>query len=488
MDNFNEFITSIKNKKNINYFDFLHLINACNVHYNENNLDSVKFTGIKSHENKKQKNKYLQEQNRKMKNVSNCFTNYYIQPAASNFFDSVEYQNEQNNMNNYFINTNSYYDDLYYWKSSNSNLSDNYMNYYINKNKTFYEESNKENINIGVSELRSDKSIIRKEEIISHTKIKKNIDFNIETIDDLIKLIDNNSYSEKYEYNIDIKGLHNIKPELQKLNDMIGIQSLKNSVLNQLIYFIQEPILGNISDYKHTILCGPPGTGKTEIAKILGQMYCKIGVLKKNVFKKVTRNELVAGYLGQTAIKTKDVINSCIGGCLFIDEAYSLGSNDNNDSFAKECVDTLCEAMSDHKDDLMVIVAGYEEDLNNHFFSINRGLESRFFWKFHIEKYSPKEMVEIFEKKIKEQNWKLTEELNNKKMIEWIDKKKDNFKNFGRDIENFFAHVKICHSRRIYGKNQELLKKISIDDLDNGYKNFLANGKKQEKKYCSLYL
>jgi Holliday junction resolvasome RuvABC ATP-dependent DNA helicase subunit len=81
------------------------------------------------------------------------------------------------------------------------------------------------------------------------------------------------------------------------------------------------------SDFKHTVLYGPPGTGKTEIAKIIGTMYSKIGILKNNVFKKVTRNDMVAGYLGQTAIKTKKVIDECLGGVLFIDEAYSLANN-----------------------------------------------------------------------------------------------------------------------------------------------------------------
>ena len=96
---------------------------------------------------------------------------------------------------------------------------------------------------------------------------------------------------------------------------MVGIKSLKNSILNQLIYLIQEPILNdNVKGYKHTILCGPPGTGKTEIAKIIGQMYAKMGILKNETFKKVTRNDLIAGYLGQTAIKTKEVIEKCLGG------------------------------------------------------------------------------------------------------------------------------------------------------------------------------
>jgi stage V sporulation protein K len=93
-----------------------------------------------------------------------------------------------------------------------------------------------------------------------------------------------------------------------------------------------------------------------------------LGILKNNVFRKVTRNDLVAGYLGQTAIKTKNVIQDCLGGVLFIDEAYAMANSYEDDSFSKECIDTLCEALSDHKNNLMVIIAGYENELNNSFF------------------------------------------------------------------------------------------------------------------------
>ena len=123
-------------------------------------------------------------------------------------------------------------------------------------------------------------------------------------------------------------------------------------------------------------------------------MYSKIGILKKNVFKKVTRSDLVAGYLGQTALKTNDVIQSCLGGCLFIDEAYSLVNNDL-DSFSKECIDTLNESLSRYKDNLMVIIAGYEKELNEIFFTSNPGLESRFIWRFKITPYTAKELFEI---------------------------------------------------------------------------------------------
>jgi SpoVK/Ycf46/Vps4 family AAA+-type ATPase len=296
----------------------------------------------------------------------------------------------------------------------------------------------------------------------------------MQSLSDIISIVQKNEYNPSYEYNIDLKSLHNIKDELIELNNMIGMETLKKSVLEQLVYFSQELHLGdNISDFKHTVIYGPPGTGKTEIAKIIGKMYSKLGILKNNVFKKVTRSDLVAGYLGQTAIKTKKVITETLGGVLFIDEAYSLASREDNDIYSKECIDTLCEALSDHKNDLMVIIAGYEDELNETFFRINRGMESRFIWRFKIDEYSSKELMSIFKKKVKEQEWAFENEDSIKE--KWFNEKKSKFKGYGRDMELLLLYVKVAHGKRIYGKSKDLRKKISLDDLNNGFETFEKN-------------
>ena len=167
-----------------------------------------------------------------------------------------------------------------------------------------------------------------------------------------------------------MNAMSNIKTPLIELNSMIGMNKLKESIVDQILYFIQG--LHNISDgngdFMHTVIYGPPGTGKTETAKIMGKIFSKLGVLKKNRFRKVTRADLIAGYLGQTALKTSDVIKDSLGGVLFIDEAYALGNVEKRDSFAKECIDTLCEGLSDHKNDLMLIIAGYKDELERCFF------------------------------------------------------------------------------------------------------------------------
>jgi len=169
------------------------------------------------------------------------------------------------------------------------------------------------------------------------------IETDVKSLVDLLHIINTHEYDAQTQYNIDLKSLHAIKEEMTLLNDMIGMETIKTAVMNQLLYFIQNLGSGDAGngDFKHTVICGPPGTGKTEIAKLIGKMYSKVGILKNNVFKKVTRGDLIAGYLGQTAIKTNKVVTECIGGVLFIDEAYSLAAQDGNDSFSKECLDTL---------------------------------------------------------------------------------------------------------------------------------------------------
>ena len=327
------------------------------------------------------------------------------------------------------------------------------------------------------------------------------IDCEIKTIADILTLIDTYKIQSDITYNINMKQLHNIKEPLKELNDMIGMKELKTNIVDQILYFSQNLHKNNLSkmagDFMHTVIYGPPGTGKTEIAKIMGKIYSNLGVLDKNKFTKVTRADLIAGYLGQTALKTRDVIKDSLGGVLFIDEAYALGNSekDKKDSFSKECIDTLCEALSDHKDNLMVIIAGYEDELKDCFFSMNQGLDSRFVWRFKIDNYNYEELYSIFLKKVKEIGWSLCEDNNNNNnnTIDaiWFKNKMDYFKFFGRDIETLLSKTKIAHSRRVFCKSLEEKKKITLEDLENGLKTYLNNSdiqKRQEKEYLKRQL
>ena len=336
-------------------------------------------------------------------------------------------------------------------------------------------------------------------EIIPPVTKKLVIDQEIRTLHDLLDIVHTYPYSPDTECNIDLKALHHIKHELQEIDDMVGLTSLKESLLDQLLYFVQGLHLNREHDFKHLVIYGPPGSGKTQTAKLIGQMYANLGILKNKTFRKVTRNDLVAGYLGQTAIKTNKVIQESLGGCLFIDEVYSLGCGGGGsagegggggeciDSYSKECVDTLCEALSNHKDDLMVIVAGYEKDVKESFFSMNSGLASRFIWRFTVEEYTPNELMRIFLQKVQQNDWHMSEELDatttttTTSLLKWFESHKTDFVYFGRDMELLFTYTKIAHSRRIYGKGHDCRKKLTMKDLNQGYTLFLKNSDDRQR-------
>jgi len=353
-----------------------------------------------------------------------------------------------------------------------------------------YEEWQKEH---EVLNMDAEKMDIHPEKKMDVEKQYTTIDFSLNTISDLIKVAEQNPFQEHVEYNINLKTIHAIQSELCELDAMIGMHSLKKSVLDQLLYYLQGLHEGS-NDYKHTVIFGPPGTGKTEVAKLLGAIYSKIGVICKPdekpglPFKKATRSDMVAGYLGQTAIKTKALVTQCLGGVLFIDEAYSLG----DDNFSKECVDTLCEALSDQKDNIMVIIAGYENELNDRFFSLNPGLESRFVWRFKMDNYSAKDLWEIFKKKVSDGGWKI----GNVDGEKWFKKWYDNFSGFGRDIETLLFKVKIAHSKRVYGRSESEKRVIELVDLENGHTIFMGckentreySLKKSQKTLSSMFL
>ena len=319
----------------------------------------------------------------------------------------------------------------------------------------------------------------------------------INCIADLLRLFQQHPVVENVEYNINMRALHRISEPLRKLDAMIGMESLKENIVDQIIYFIQDLHLkkndngdkgdkkekgGAFNDYMHTVIYGPPGTGKTEVAQLIGSIFSRMGVLRKTKFKKVTRSDLIAGYLGQTAIKTADVIKECLGGVLFIDEAYALGNAEKRDSFSKECIDTLCEALSDHKSDLMVIVAGYEKDLNECFFSANPGLNSRFTWRFKIDNYTPAQLSKIYEKKVQDCGWQLHEPVR----ADWFESNMCYFKCYGRDMETLLSRAKIAHGRRVFCAADSEKTRLTRADLEKGMTMFLANEEVQQRKDATM--
>ena len=196
-------------------------------------------------------------------------------------------------------------------------------------------------------------------------------------------------------------------------------------------------------------------------------------------------------YLGQTAVKTRKFLDSCLGGVLFIDEVYSLGPGQKDkDSFSKEAIDTICSYLSEHKNDFCCIIAGYEKEIKKCFLSVNSGLERRFPWVHLIDEYDEENLAEIFLKLVSEINWTLHEDVNKNFLINFFRENKDNFKNFGGDIETFITKIKMSHSKRIFSLGKEFKFIITNDDIYKGLemtKKFRLNNNNENKRFLEMY-
>jgi stage V sporulation protein K len=188
----------------------------------------------------------------------------------------------------------------------------------------------------------------------------------------------------------------NLEITLKELEELVGLSEIKNEV-KSLINFAKvnemrkSKGLPTISLSLHSVFFGPPGTGKTTIARLISKAFKSLGILKKGHLVETDRSQLVAGYVGQTAIKTKEVLDRALDGVLFIDEAYSLNSDDD---FGKEAIDTILKYMEDNRDRLIVIVAGYENEMDT-FINSNPGLKSRFNKYFNFPNYSGSDLLDI---------------------------------------------------------------------------------------------
>ena len=241
---------------------------------------------------------------------------------------------------------------------------------------------------------------------------------------------------------------------MAQLDSLVGLDDVKKDIKN-LINLVKVRRLRKENGLPippmslHMVFMGNPGTGKTTVARIISGLYAAIGVLEKGQLIEVDRSGLVAGYVGQTALKTQEVIKSALGGVLFIDEAYSLASGGEND-FGREAIETILKAMEDHRDELIVVVAGYDGPMEK-FINSNPGLQSRFNKYFYFPDYNGEQLLYIFKGQCKKNGYALTEEAEAeaKAMFEELyENRGENFGN-GRDVRNVFEDTVVRQSNRV---------------------------------------
>lgn len=266
----------------------------------------------------------------------------------------------------------------------------------------------------------------------------------------------------------------NLEQLLQELNELIGLARVKKD-LNSLVNLIKVQKIREERGFNqpamslHLVFSGNPGTGKTTVARLLAEIYKALGLVSKGQLIETDRSGLVAGYVGQTALKTQEAISKAKGGILFIDEAYSLTENRGESDFGTEAIDTLVKAMEDHRADLVVIVAGYPEPMER-FLDSNPGLRSRFNKFIVFDDYSAEELLLILQSMCKKANLRLSSQAEDS-AYSFFQKQcdLDTFAN-ARDVRNFFEKALVNQANRLAQMedlSDEMLFAIEYEDIED---------------------
>ena len=265
----------------------------------------------------------------------------------------------------------------------------------------------------------------------------------------------------------------NIEDLKKELNEYIGLDTVKKEVESLInlvtIQKMRKDAGLPVNDLSlHMVFSGNPGTGKTMIARLMARIYKSLGILSKGHLVEVDRSGLVAGYVGQTAIKTGEVIQKALGGVLFIDEAYTLTTKGGND-YGQEAVDTLLKAMEDHRDDLIVIVAGYIE-LMEEFVHSNPGLESRFNRFLDFKDYTIDEMIAIFDMRCNKSGYTLADDARDllRGLLALLSLDVKSFGN-ARGVRNLFERAVSAQANRLAAQDAPITKDtlmlLTADDI-----------------------
>ena len=366
---------------------------------------------------------------------------------------------------------------------------------------------------------------------------------------DLNYLIDIGEKKITVSDNFNMERLINVLPSLHKLNNIIGMEAAKLTVCKIIIFYTVN-LCDKNKDMMHTMIQGCSGTGKTMLARIIGEIYWKLGILdddatthnvvdeanngvqrqlrKKqkveynedniinsvdngydyndgflasdddldddksytsskssestvinNTYKfiEASRTDCIDKYQGGTATKTSNLIKSALGGVLFIDEAYSLGNSGHEDSYNKECIDTLTSLMEKYKGKVIIILGGYKQSMEDALLKYNEGLARRITFTITIDGYSAQQLGQIFVHMVKnisvDDLWTTT--LSTSYLTTFFNKNMSAFPHYGGDIESLLFHIKLIHGTRLLHAPLTSRKCVNKEDLLNGFQDYLIN-------------
>jgi SpoVK/Ycf46/Vps4 family AAA+-type ATPase len=291
----------------------------------------------------------------------------------------------------------------------------------------------------------------------------------INNLNDLIELA--KTYDRKVNkfYNlVNLEKLNLIIPELEELSQMIGLNRLKDEIINQIIYFSSAKIKEDFM--YHTVILGPPGVGKTTFAKILSRIYSKLKIVKSDKIVMAKRTDLIDKYLGHTAELTQKTIDSANNGVLFIDEAYSLGNKSDDDIYSKECIDVITQNLSENRT-FVLIIAGYKDAIEECFFRVNPGLRRRFSFYFTVDPYDEKELGLIFLDKLRLLDLDILDE-EREQIFSLLKMYYHSFKNFAGDMETLSLKCRIAKFRDINNFDPRI---ITLKNIKSGIDMFKNN-------------